>query len=76
MWRYEGPLDATRMSNVELSPNELDAHVKYITSIKADEVIDFNSSVAPFGLENALPAVNIIDYAVFCRPLVSGVRTL
>ena len=65
MWRYEGPLDATRMSNVELSPNELDAHVKYITSIKADEVIDFNSSIAPFGLENALPEVSIIDCTIF-----------
>ena len=37
MWQYEGVLDSSRMSQEELSKNELVTHVRSITSIKASD---------------------------------------
>jgi hypothetical protein len=57
MWQYEGPLDTSRMSAVELSEKELGALVKKITSIKASEKLNLKFSHVPYGPNNALPEV-------------------
>jgi len=61
MWQYEGPLDSTRMSQVELSEKELGAQVKKITTIKNSTKIDLSFKVLPYGPGNAFPEV-----CIFC----------
>ena len=60
MWAYEGVHDATRISVVELSANELHALVKSVTSYKAEDTINYAFTTAPFSLENPLPQVSFL----------------
>ena len=59
MWQYEGPLDATRMSQEELSKEELDDRVRSITSIKAAEPCQLDGPVSPFSSNNPLLEVSL-----------------
>ena len=65
MWAYEGPGDDTRMSSVELSANELAAHVWMITCTKYLDPCKVDCALKPYGLESSLEEVSIFcDY--FC----------
>ena len=59
LWRYEGPLDVTRMSDAALAGHVFHDHVKYITSVKPDDVASFDFSVFPFSLGTPLPEVTV-----------------
>ena len=54
MWAYEGPNDSTRMSPVELSANELAAHVRMI-----------DCAIKPYGPERPFEEVSFL-YEYFC----------
>ena len=58
MWAYEGAHDATRISVVELSANELDTLVKSVTSYTAEATVNYAFATDPFSLENPLHAVS------------------
>ena len=58
MWQYEGVLDSSRMSQEELSKNELVTHVRSITSIKASDPCNVNFPVTLYGVDNPLPEVS------------------
>ena len=68
MWQYEGPLDSIRMSTTELTPKELSAQVKKITSIKASTKIDFNFPHVPYGPNKALPVVSTSFCCFYASP--------
>ena len=58
MWQYEGMLDSSRMSQEELSKNELVAHVRSITSIKSSDPCNADCPVTPYGPDKPLPEVS------------------
>ena len=58
MWQYEGVLDSSRMSQEELSKNELVTHVRSITSLKASDPCNVDCPVTPYGVDNPLPEVS------------------
>ena len=72
MWQYEGAHDASRMSPDELSKNELDTHVRSITSIKATDPCNLDCPVTPYGADNPLLEVSL----AFMYLLSSGFITL
>lgn len=57
LWRYEGCLDATRMSATELSGHEFHDYVKHITGISPVDIAFFDFSVFPYGLGTPIPEV-------------------
>ena len=59
MWEYSGPEDPTRVSPVEYSPSELEAKVKVVTKLKADEDLPGDPAVAPFSRDNPVPEVRL-----------------
>ena len=66
MWSYEGPNDVTRMSLVELSANELAAHVRLITCTKSSDPCAVECAVKHYGPERPLEEVSrICEYFYF-----------
>ena len=57
MWAYEGPGDITQMSPVELSANELAAHVRMITCTKSSDPCVVECDVKPYGPERRFEEV-------------------
>ena len=49
MWGYVGPQDLTRTRRVDLSDDELELHVRAITTIGKDESCAGRPPVAPYG---------------------------
>ena len=78
MWAYEGAHDATRLSDVELSANELDTLVKSVTSYTAEATVDYAFAIDPFSLENPLSEVSSFSLILLhslllsCRFLLSA----
>ena len=66
MWAYEGPNDTTRMSPVELSANELAAHVRMITCTKSSDPCKVDCALKPYGPKRPLEEVSILcEYFCF-----------
>ena len=78
MWAYEGTHDATRISAVELSANELDTLVKSVTSYTAEATFNYACATDPFSWENPLPEVSsvllilLLLLLLSCRFLLSA----
>ena len=57
LWRYEGCLDVTRMSPIELSGHGFHGCVKHITGISPVDIASFDFSVFSYGLGTPIPEV-------------------
>ena len=60
MWAYEGPRDVTRMSPVELSANELAAHIRLIMCTKSSDPCVVECIVKTYGPERPFEEVSRI----------------
>ena len=60
MWGYDGPNDLTRTRRVDFTNEELEYHIRLITTVPKSEPCAEKPPVAPYGQGRYLAEVNFL----------------